>query len=242
MTDLSSEIGSRKNRQLGKAVYQNRALSKAGLSERLFALLFSGLVYPQIWEDPDIDMEAMALMRGPSHRHHRVGRLQRARLPDALAGANRRGRPQRRPYRAEPPEARRGHAPAGAGRPVPLLRRSRQPRRIPRPTTASSRRISTPGRVGIGKAATGAARRRIAAFDRNFYQHRPARPVHRRGPPRGAALWRRRLENHRRRRTLERPAPLLRRGTRPAVRRPPDPLATFAKVVAVRARHPAGAV
>src|SRR5690606_24709955 len=35
-------------------------------SERLFALLFSGLVYPQIWEDPDVDMEAMRL--GEGHR------------------------------------------------------------------------------------------------------------------------------------------------------------------------------
>ena len=85
MTDLSSELGFRRNRQLGKAVYQNRALSRAGLSERLFALLFSGLVYPQIWEDPEVDMEAMELERGPSHRHHRFGRLQHAGLPDALA-------------------------------------------------------------------------------------------------------------------------------------------------------------
>lgn len=66
MTDLSSEIGFRRNRQVGQAVYQNRALSKAGLSERLFALLFSGLVYPQIWEDPEVDIEAMAL--GEGHR------------------------------------------------------------------------------------------------------------------------------------------------------------------------------
>ena len=66
MTDLSSEIGFRRNRQVGQAVYQNRAWSKAGLSERLFALLFSGLVYPQIWEDPEVDMEAMAL--GEGHR------------------------------------------------------------------------------------------------------------------------------------------------------------------------------
>ncbi len=67
MTDLSSDIGLRKNRQIADAVYRNKAYSKAGLSERLFALLFSGLVYPQIWEDPDVDMEAMALAEG-----HRV--------------------------------------------------------------------------------------------------------------------------------------------------------------------------
>ena len=66
MTDLSNEIGFRRNRQVGKAVYQNRALSKAGFSERLFAFLFSGLVYPQIWEDPEVDMDALAL--GEGHR------------------------------------------------------------------------------------------------------------------------------------------------------------------------------
>jgi S-adenosylmethionine-diacylglycerol 3-amino-3-carboxypropyl transferase len=66
MTDLSVDIGLRGNRRLGQALYQHRALSKSGLSERLFALLFSGLVYPQIWEDPDVDMEAMQL--GENHR------------------------------------------------------------------------------------------------------------------------------------------------------------------------------
>ncbi|MEI5677947.1 MULTISPECIES: DUF3419 family protein [unclassified Mesorhizobium] len=66
MTDVSSEIGFARNKRLGKAVYQNRALSKEGLSERLFTLLFSGLVYPQIWEDPDVDMEAMELGQGHS--------------------------------------------------------------------------------------------------------------------------------------------------------------------------------
>jgi S-adenosylmethionine-diacylglycerol 3-amino-3-carboxypropyl transferase len=64
MTDLSAELATRRKRPIRDAVYQNRALSKAGLSERLFTLLFSGLVYPQIWEDPEIDMEAMALAEG----------------------------------------------------------------------------------------------------------------------------------------------------------------------------------
>ena len=43
------------------AVHRNDPLSRAGLSERLFTLAFSGLVYPQIWEDPVVDMEALAL-------------------------------------------------------------------------------------------------------------------------------------------------------------------------------------
>jgi S-adenosylmethionine-diacylglycerol 3-amino-3-carboxypropyl transferase len=67
MTDLSSELGFRRNGHVRKAVYQNRALSRAGFSERLFALLFTGLVYPQIWEDPEVDIEAMDLLEG-----HRV--------------------------------------------------------------------------------------------------------------------------------------------------------------------------
>lgn len=52
---------------LKQAVYQHRPLSTDGLSERLFTLLFSGLVYPQIWEDPDVDMRALDLSSG-----HRV--------------------------------------------------------------------------------------------------------------------------------------------------------------------------
>jgi ABC-type molybdate transport system ATPase subunit len=36
-------------------------LSTEGLLEILFTLAFKGLVYPQIWEDPEIDMEALAL-------------------------------------------------------------------------------------------------------------------------------------------------------------------------------------
>jgi S-adenosylmethionine-diacylglycerol 3-amino-3-carboxypropyl transferase len=46
---------------LTRAVHRSRALSRAGLSERLFTLAFSGLVYPQIWEDPVVDMEALGL-------------------------------------------------------------------------------------------------------------------------------------------------------------------------------------
>ncbi|MDP3895917.1 MAG: DUF3419 family protein [Mesorhizobium sp.] len=64
MTDISAGSALATRRRVGHAVYQHRALSKAGLSERLFALLFSGLVYPQIWEDPEVDIEAMQLAEG----------------------------------------------------------------------------------------------------------------------------------------------------------------------------------
>ena len=63
----SSKFGARKFRhdQLRKAVYQADAEGKQGLLERAFALAFRGLVYSQIWEDPDIDLEALQL--GPEH-------------------------------------------------------------------------------------------------------------------------------------------------------------------------------
>jgi S-adenosylmethionine-diacylglycerol 3-amino-3-carboxypropyl transferase len=44
---------------LGEAVHQNRALSPAGMLERAFTLAFRSMVYPQIWEDPRADMEAL---------------------------------------------------------------------------------------------------------------------------------------------------------------------------------------
>ncbi|SFJ02864.1 S-adenosylmethionine-diacylglycerol 3-amino-3-carboxypropyl transferase [Phyllobacterium sp. CL33Tsu] len=61
-----SDALSPRNEKLNKAVRQNRLLSKAGLSERLFAHVFKGLVYPQIWEDPEVDMEALQIL--PGHR------------------------------------------------------------------------------------------------------------------------------------------------------------------------------
>jgi S-adenosylmethionine-diacylglycerol 3-amino-3-carboxypropyl transferase len=39
----------------------NRTLSVQGLLEYVFTLAFKGLVYPQIWEDPAVDMEALAI-------------------------------------------------------------------------------------------------------------------------------------------------------------------------------------
>ncbi|PWV98896.1 S-adenosylmethionine-diacylglycerol 3-amino-3-carboxypropyl transferase [Hoeflea marina] len=53
-------VGARINR----AVVRSRAMSRAGLLERTFSAAFRGLVYPQIWEDPLIDMEALALTPG----------------------------------------------------------------------------------------------------------------------------------------------------------------------------------
>jgi S-adenosylmethionine-diacylglycerol 3-amino-3-carboxypropyl transferase len=47
--------------RLKQAVRRHRALSREGLLERLFESLFRGLVYTQIWEDPEVDLEALQL-------------------------------------------------------------------------------------------------------------------------------------------------------------------------------------
>lgn len=50
--------------RLSRAVHRSHALSSEGLRERLFTYAFRGLVYPQIWEDPVVDMEALAIQPG----------------------------------------------------------------------------------------------------------------------------------------------------------------------------------
>jgi S-adenosylmethionine-diacylglycerol 3-amino-3-carboxypropyl transferase len=45
--------------RVGQAVHRHQAMSPRGLLERLFTLAFKGLVYPQIWEDPVVDLDAM---------------------------------------------------------------------------------------------------------------------------------------------------------------------------------------
>ncbi|MBN9087906.1 MAG: DUF3419 family protein [Reyranella sp.] len=47
--------------RLKQAVRRHRALSREGLLEGLFERLFRGLVYTQIWEDPEVDLQALAL-------------------------------------------------------------------------------------------------------------------------------------------------------------------------------------
>ncbi len=46
---------------LKSAVHENKATSKRGLQERMFTMAFSGFVYPQIWEDPEVDIPAMKI-------------------------------------------------------------------------------------------------------------------------------------------------------------------------------------
>lgn len=61
---LEPAVGLPLNHRLRTAVHRHKAVSRQGLQERLFTLVFSGLVYPQIWEDPVIDLEAMQLKQG----------------------------------------------------------------------------------------------------------------------------------------------------------------------------------
>ena len=54
------------NLLLEKAAHQKPATTKRGALERLFTLMFQGFVYNQIWEDPVVDLQALALK--PEHR------------------------------------------------------------------------------------------------------------------------------------------------------------------------------
>ncbi len=48
-------------KRLSSAVHRSQASSKDGMLERMFTFVFKGLVYPQIWEDPEVDMKALRL-------------------------------------------------------------------------------------------------------------------------------------------------------------------------------------
>ena len=48
-------------RRMGQAVRQSRTFSRDGALEVMFTWAFRNLVYSQIWEDPDVDMEALEM-------------------------------------------------------------------------------------------------------------------------------------------------------------------------------------
>jgi len=54
------------NPLLERAARQRPIATPRGALERLFTLMFQGFVYNQIWEDPSVDLEALALL--PHHR------------------------------------------------------------------------------------------------------------------------------------------------------------------------------
>jgi S-adenosylmethionine-diacylglycerol 3-amino-3-carboxypropyl transferase len=61
MTPSTRVIKRATHEGLSAAVHQNKALSKSGVLERMFTFAFQHLVYPQIWEDPLVDMEALRI-------------------------------------------------------------------------------------------------------------------------------------------------------------------------------------
>jgi S-adenosylmethionine-diacylglycerol 3-amino-3-carboxypropyl transferase len=50
-----------RNHAVRAAVHRHGRWSAKGIGERAFTFAFRGLVYPQIWEDPEADLEALAL-------------------------------------------------------------------------------------------------------------------------------------------------------------------------------------
>jgi S-adenosylmethionine-diacylglycerol 3-amino-3-carboxypropyl transferase len=55
-----SDIDARSSK-LKQAVHRASAISRQGILERMFTFAFKHLVYPQIWEDPDVDLKALRL-------------------------------------------------------------------------------------------------------------------------------------------------------------------------------------
>lgn len=51
---------------LGSAVHKNSVISKRGFLERMFTLCFRGFVYAQIWEDPEVDLDALKIEKDKS--------------------------------------------------------------------------------------------------------------------------------------------------------------------------------
>ena len=93
MLTLSNATRSATAELLQQAVHRNSVFSLDGLRERAFTRAFQNLVYPQIWEDPVVDLEALS-SAGQPLRRYRVGRLQRAELPRRRSPLDHRGRPQ----------------------------------------------------------------------------------------------------------------------------------------------------
>ncbi len=58
---MGSNASQPRNGAVRNAVHRHEHLSKEGLLERAFTFAFRGLVYAQIWEDPEVDMEALAI-------------------------------------------------------------------------------------------------------------------------------------------------------------------------------------
>ncbi len=61
MPGLHRAVKQATRQNLGAAVHRHKPFSRRGLQERMFTLAFRQLVYPQIWEDPVVDLAALRL-------------------------------------------------------------------------------------------------------------------------------------------------------------------------------------
>jgi S-adenosylmethionine-diacylglycerol 3-amino-3-carboxypropyl transferase len=180
MTEFAPDAGFRKNRKLKAALLRHKAFSKEGLSERLFGLLFSGLVYPQIWEDPDLDMQAMEL-----EPHHRIVTI-------GSGGCNMLAYLSRSPGTIDVVDLNPHHIALNklklsAFRHLPARADLSASRRNPashnsRPSTGSSRQSRRHHAQLLERphVARPPPRHRVRP---QHLQDRPARPLHRRRPP-----------------------------------------------------------
>lgn len=62
-TTSQHDITETKKVLLSDAVHDHSATSKRGFLERMFTFMFRGFVYPQIWEDPEVDIKALKLTK-----------------------------------------------------------------------------------------------------------------------------------------------------------------------------------
>lgn len=57
----NAEDAANRDKFLKDAVQPDSAVSKRGILDRLFTFFFRGFVYPQIWEDPEVDLEGLKI-------------------------------------------------------------------------------------------------------------------------------------------------------------------------------------
>ena len=243
MTDLSSELGFRRNGQLRKAVYQNRALSKAGL----FGAAFRASLLPASSIRRSGRTRKSTWRRWSSVEGHRVVTI-------ASGGCNVLAYLTRSPAHIDAVDLNAAHialnrlklaavqASAGAGRPLPLLRRGRQPHQLrrlrPLPRAPSRRRDPrATGRSAAG-ADAGASQPSTAISTAPACSACSSPPGHR-----VARLYGVDPARHLARRTISATsAASSRRNSRPLFDRTLIRAGAVAKVLAVRPRHSAGAV
>ena len=159
--------------RLKEAVRRNRAFSREGLLERLFERLFRGLVYTQIWEDPEIDLEALALRPDSPVVAIASGGCNVLSYLTADPGAHHGRRSQPRPRGAQPAEAGRRHPAAVVAR----LSTASSARPTIRRNVAAYHRLIAPHldpesrAYWEGRGLQHLGRRRISIFARNAYRH-----------------------------------------------------------------------